>query len=125
MSNILDVIGNDLKVAGVWIEKEAGVVLTEVETAADVALKTIWGLAQPIFVAVEPVVTAKVLSAIVDFLSKAEASVVNGDLAGIEQAFLMEAEKLGGDLLVVAQGLGSNLLQILIGLAKGKAGAGG
>lgn len=111
--NILDVIKTDLTTAEVWVEKEAGVVLTEAQTLADAALKEIWSVAGPLFTAGEATATSAVLNAIKGFLG----GVTPGqDLATLEAAFLNEAETLGAELLGQAKGLGSMLLQALIAL---------
>jgi hypothetical protein len=114
MTNILDVIGTDLKAAEVWVEKEAGVVLTEAQMLADTALKDIWSVGGVLFTAGEATATAAVLNAIKTFLS---GLAPGQDLATIETAFLNEAETLGAELLTQAKGLGSMLLQALIALA--------
>lgn len=112
--NILDTIKTDLTTAEVWVEKEAGVVLTEAQQLADVALKDIWSIAAPLFTAAEATATSAVLGAIKGFLGQ----VTPGqDLAQLEAGFLNVAEGLGGELLKQAQGLGSMLLQALIALA--------
>jgi hypothetical protein len=112
--NILDTIKTDITAAEVWVEKEAGVVLTEAETLADTALKDIWGVAGPLFTVGEATATAAVLNAIKTFLG----GVTPGqDLATLEAAFLNQAETLAGELLGQAKGLGSMLLQALIALA--------
>jgi hypothetical protein len=112
--NILDTIKADLTTAEVWVEKEAGVVLTDAQTLADTALKDIWSVAGPLFTAGEATATSAVLNAIKGFLG----SVTPGqDLATLEAAFLNQAETLGADLLGQAKGLGSMLLQALIALA--------
>lgn len=112
--NILDTIKTDLTAAEVWVEKEAGVVLTEAETLADTALKTIWAVAAPLFTSAEATGVADVLTAIRSYLS----GVTPGqDLATLEAAFLDQVETLGGELLSQAKALGSMLLQALIALA--------
>lgn len=112
--NILQTIETDLTTAEVWVEKEAGVVLTEAQQLADVALKDIWAVAAPLFTGAEATATAAVLAAIKTFLS----GITPGqDLATLEAMFLAQVETLGGQLLAQAQALGSMLLQALIALA--------
>jgi hypothetical protein len=112
--NILQAIETDLTTAGVWVEKEAGVILTEAQQLADTALKDIWDLVEPLFVSAEATATSAVLAAIKSFLS----GVTPGqDLATLEGMFLAQVETLGGNLLAQAQSLGSMLLQALIALA--------
>ena len=114
MSNILDVIGTDLKAAGLWVEKEAGVVLTIAEQDADVALKDIWAVAEPIFTAGAATETAAILAQLKAFLG----GIAPGqDLATIEEGFLNFVETAAKDLLPAAENLGSMLLQALIALA--------
>lgn len=96
--------------------KEAEVV---VEGAAETALNVIWGAAKPVFLAFEPTLVSDVLTAIKAFLAKAEADVASGDFGDITQAFLEDLEVGGSSLLSGAQSLGSNLLGVLVGLAKG------
>lgn len=96
-------------VAGVeWVGDETGLALT-----------AIWNAAKPVFVAFEPTLVHGVLTQAQTFLAAAEADIKAGDLADIEQAFLesLEGEKM--ELFNDAKTLGSNLLQILLGLAKG------
>lgn len=90
-----------------------------IEDDVDTALTDIWNFAKPVFTAFEPVVIRDTLTAVVNFLKAAEADVVGGNFADIEQAFLMALESAGSALFGDAQSLGSNLLQVLIGLAKG------
>jgi hypothetical protein len=112
--NILDTISADLKAGVGWVEKEAGVVLTEAEKAADTALQTIWADAKLIFTEAAPTIVADVLAALKTFV----AGIAPGQtLQDIETAFLNDLEAAGHTLLPVVQKMGSALLQALIGIA--------
>lgn len=109
LASFIATVETDIKEAVTWVEDET-----------DAALAFIWTAAKPIFIAFEPTVIKDTLTALIDFLGRAEADIVNNDFAGIEQAFLMDLEAAGSALFNDAKGLGSTLLQVLIGLAKGK-----
>jgi hypothetical protein len=89
------------------------------EGDAETALTAIWNAAKPVFIAFEPTLVSAVLTALTAFLTTAKADVIAGDFGDIEQAFLEDLETTGSTLLGGAQSLGSNLLGVLIGLAKG------
>lgn len=98
------------------VETDITSVVKVVEGDVEIALTAIWTAAKPLFMQAEPVIVQDVLAALQKFLTTAEAS---NDFAGIEQAFLQDLEAAGSELFGQAQGLGSTLLQVLIGLAKG------
>jgi hypothetical protein len=83
----------------------------EVETGA----VTLWNLAKPLFAAVEPTVIADLRAAIEKVLAAADTT---QSLDALETAVLNALEAAGGQLFTIAKGLGSNLLQVLIGLVK-------
>ena len=89
------------------------------EGEAETALTAIWSAARPVFLAFEPTLVNDTLTALTAFLAKAEADVAAGDFGDIEQAFLEDLEAAGSSLFSGAKSLGSNLIGVLIGLAKG------
>ena len=100
--SFLQIIKNDIKIAEHWIDAEA---------------VKIWDLAKPLFQAVEQagiselkVFIEGVLGTIADHKVK--------DLATLESAVLNSLAATRPALLAIAQGLGSNLLQVIIGLVK-------
>ena len=114
MANILATIETTLKTDAAWVEKEAGVLLTDAEKAVDTALQEIWGVAAPIFTTAAATEAAAILASLKTFL----AGLAPGqDLATLETAFLDWLEKEAAALLPAAQSLGSLLLQALIALA--------
>ena len=62
----------------------------------------------------------KLLQTLVDFLTKADQTVLGDSSDNIETWFLNELQNLGHGLLGDAQAVGSTVLQMLIGVAKGK-----
>lgn len=102
------------------VEKDVMAVVHTVEADAETALTWLWDAAKPIFLAAEPQVMQQALQALIDFLGKADAAIVGGTLEDIETAFLNELQVIGHEALADIQGLGSAVLQMLIGVAKAK-----
>ena len=75
----------------------------------------LWNDAKPLITAVLPSVYADLKAVIAGVLT---AFAGGGDLAAIETAVLNVLEAGGTDLFKTAQGLGSNLLQLVISLVK-------
>lgn len=102
--NIITAIENDLTAA--W---------TTVEHDAEKFGAILWGDVKPLLLAVEPQVYADLRAVVLGVLT---AFGKGGSLSDIETALLNVLEAGGTALLGTAQGLGSNVLQLVIGLVK-------
>lgn len=91
-----------------------------VEADAESAFGFIWSAVRPVFTAFEPTLISQALGLAVDFLSRANSALLGGSLADLETAFLMDLEAAGHVALDDVKGLGSNALQVVIGLARQK-----
>ncbi len=102
--NVFQTIEHDLTLAWDWSVRET-----------EGAAVAVWNAAKPLFVAVEAPALAALKGFIADFLGKAGLA---GSLADLETALLNELQLAEASLLATAKALGSNLLQVLIGLVK-------
>jgi hypothetical protein len=85
-----------------------------IETDAEKFGAVIWADVKPLVLAVQPAVYADLKNVIVGILTAFEGK----DLATVETGLLNVLEAGGTPLFGAAKGLGSNLLQLLISLAK-------
>ena len=104
MSNFIVTVEHDLEKAWGFIK---GVV--------DEAAMVVWADFKPVLSAIEPVLYDDLKSFVVQALN---AVGHGGDLATIEAALLNDLEATSGALFGQAKGLGSTLLQIIIGVVK-------
>lgn len=113
--SILDTIKTDLVQAWHVVETDAGVVLTDAEHVLEAAAATVWSDFKPILTAIEPTIYADLKAVVVGVLT---AFGGGGDLAQIETEVLNVLSAGRTALLGHAQGLGSNLLQLIIAAVK-------
>ena len=102
------------------VEADAKAIVNFAEAETQTALTWLWGEAKPIFVAAAPTVLQGLLQELTSFLTTAATDIKGGTSDDIETAFLNALAASGHALLADAQTIGSNVLQMLIGLAKGK-----
>lgn len=103
------------------IEKDIGEAVTWVEGETEQALTAVWGFAKPIFVSFEPTVVHAVLTELSTFLTAAAADVQQGQASYIATTFLATLRDTGHVLLADVEAMGTDLLTVLAGLAKGAA----
>ncbi len=93
------------------LSKAWGFIKGVVETAANL----VWAEFKPVITAIEPVLYDDLKSFVVQAI---EAVGHGGSLADIETALMNDLQATGGALFGHAQALGSDLIQILIGVIK-------
>ena len=116
MTNIITVVEEDIKAGWDWVQKEATdiyntvspLVAAPLKVFEQVVVQDLWGAAAAF--------TAKLIPSL-------QAVNLMAGLADLETAFLNTIEHLWPNLLAAAQALGSQLLQIILGLFQTKAAA--
>lgn len=108
LQTFLSTVEHDLEEGVEWVENET-----------DQAATYIWKVAVPLFTGFDLTVVQTALAQIVSFMSTLAADLKGGTLADIETAFMNDLQATGSALLPAVKSLGSNLIQILIGLARG------
>jgi hypothetical protein len=96
------------------IENDAKVIWGEVEGDAEAGALALWNLAKPIFGAVEASAANDLKAFITTVLQKP--GNIGADLATLETAVLNDIMGSEPALIDAAKSIGSNLLQVLIGL---------
>jgi hypothetical protein len=105
-AKIVLTIESDVEAAAKWVKGEVSA-----------GLSTLEQLCAPIIVKIEPQVLADLKAAILFILNGLSSGSVT-DLPTLETTVLNALEALKSQLFTIAKGLGSNLLQIIIGLVQ-------